>query len=275
MKFADVTYAPNPTYITTPADFSNARQRYWVNWEIHQGHDANNTTYAYRTSSDATNANNSNNIFEARVYDTAHSKSLRITTSGTSRDDDLSRGNNHLYIVRTAEPNSNIVLGRPNMDNRGFSFDKVTSPAFMVASQVGSTRGTLGTGTSSTTTPGFGAYNVSTDLERFYWTARHCATYLEVGDDGTYYKNWRLPTPDEIKLLTDIQGVRPKNSETTTVTLNGITFTGDDRPIDIVMNAGYYYASDRTTPRAHITYTTVGIRCVRDLTQAEIDALNN
>lgn len=99
------------------------------------------------------------------------------------------------------------------------------------------------------------------------WAARHCRTYLEVGADGTYYKNWRLPTKDEIGVIVDLQKE----------TINGVTIAGDDRILYPVLVSRFYIALDGTSVLANENNpnTTPAIRCVRDLTQAEIDALNN
>lgn len=99
------------------------------------------------------------------------------------------------------------------------------------------------------------------------WAARHCQTYLEVGADGKYYKNWRLPTKDEIGVIVDLQKE----------TINGVTIDGDDRILYPVLVSKYYIALDGTNVLANEnnSNTTPAIRCVRDLTQTEIDALNN
>lgn len=267
MAFVSVEYVPNDFYLGSSTSYPN-RQRSWVNWDVHQGVAAG--TASYRVDSRADNGTSLNTIYYAMAYDSGVSK--RIDESGALRND-TGRENNHLYIVQTAEPNSSIVLGRPHMDKNGFSHDKVTSPAFMLASQVGSTHGSIERlYDSSLNTDEFGATGVANDLEKKFWAARHCDTYLEVGADGTYYKDWRLPTPDEIRLLVLNQGTT--SGGVTTVTLNGFSFTGDDRIIDVVLAAGNYYAADHTTREA-TGIDTYGVRCVRDLTQAEIDALNN
>ena len=239
----------------------------WVNWAVHQGVSVNasDESRKYRVNSQADN-NNSSIAYFARVYDTANGVSKIITTSGTMGESQ-DRPNNHMYIVITSEPSTSTVLGRPDMDNRGFSYDQVISPAFMLASQVGSTLQDIKANNAiATTGSAFGSIYVRTKVEVQHWKARHCATYLEVGTDGTYYTNWRLPTQDEIQKL--ISNQQP--------TINGFPISGDDRIIDTVLAAKEYIAADRVSvPTGSSISDEAGVRCVRDLTQAEIDALNN
>ena len=262
MSFVNGGFVKNTSLISNIP----ARDYRWVNWAVHQGQSMSTTVESrtYRVNSQANNTNNAMAYF-ARVYDNANSVSKRITTDG-AMGDSQSRSNNHMYIVMTSEPNTSIVLGRPNMDNRGFSYDKVISPAFMLASQVGSIQNDIGISSGiSTTVQNFGTVYVRTNIEYQHWMARHCATYLEVGSDGTYYKNWRLPTEDEIRMLID-------NQQTT---VNGFQITGDDRIIDLVLGSGYYMAADRVSVPTGTGNTAKAVRCVRDLTQEEIDAFNN
>ena len=93
-----------------------------------------------------------------------------------------------------------------------------------------------------------------------------------MGTDGTYYKNWRLPTQDEINLLISLQATNVGGVQTATI--DGVTITGADRVLDNVLTAGYYRALDGNEVRSNTALKTHTIRCIRDLTQAEIDALN-
>jgi hypothetical protein len=175
-----------------------------------------------------------------------------------------------MFIVQVTSTSSTAVMGRPSIDANGLSSDRVFSPAFMVASQLASTANLPGN-SSSVTAANYGITSVSSADEQKMWAARHCASYLEVGTDGTYYKNWRLPTQDEINLLISLQAENIGGVQTATI--DGVTITGNDRVLDNVLTAGEYRALDGEWVRS-TTLTTQTVRCIRDLTQDEINALN-
>ena len=156
--------------------------------------------------------------------------------------------NNHMYVVQISATSDKYVLGKPILGNPGpyQSYDEVVSPAFMIASQLG-------------------VVSTGWDAES---AAEHCSRYLEVGTDGYRYAGWRLPTNDEIEIISDYQGGRFGN----------ITIPDADRVMDNVLKGSdYFNLSGGTTPS---NFTGQGgssgnyLRCIRDLSAAEIEKLN-
>ena len=146
-----------------------------------------------------------------------------------------------MYVLQITSTSNKYVIGRPVLDSNYQSQDKVVSPAFMIASQLGA----VNTTNSDTT------------------AASHCGTYMEVGEDGKRFVGWRLPTKQEIEVIISYQ--------TGTNTQNVTMVT--------VLGGQYYWALDGTT--AYVSSgsggsTTTGyVRCVRDLTLEEVEQLNN
>ena len=151
--------------------------------------------------------------------------------------------NNHMYIIQVSSTSDQYVLGRPIVNETSHqSQDDVVSPAFMTASQLGAM-----------------AIQGEMTAER---AANHCAQYMEVSIDGTKYVGWRLPTKKEISIIIDYQ-TDSKTSES----------------MAEVLAYHYYYALDGTsvenTKTQHTTSTATFVRCVRDLSPEEIDAINS
>lgn len=149
--------------------------------------------------------------------------------------------NNHMYIVQISSTSDSFILGRPVIDEiTKMSDDHVVSPAFMIASQLGAMSPVGGM-----------------TAEK---AAQHCSEYIEVSTDGTRYSGWRLPTKEEVAVILDYQYTQ---SET----------------MAEVLAAKYYYTLDGTP--AENTYEdrtgTDGTfaRCIRDLTPAEVNAINS
>lgn len=143
--------------------------------------------------------------------------------------------NNHMYVIQVKSTNGKYSIGHPKLDSDGSSQDQVVSPAFMIASQLG-----------AVSSPGF---NASTAL-------KHCETYREVGTDGTVYDGWRLPTNKEVNIIIDYQGEQ-------------------DSPIDVVLAGSHYRTLSKETQATGVSGANKGnfVRCVRDLTPAEIEKL--
>lgn len=143
--------------------------------------------------------------------------------------------NNHMYVIQVKSTNGKYSIGHPELSSDGSSQDQVVSPAFMIASQLG-----------AVSSPGF---NASTAL-------KHCETYREVGTDGTVYDGWRLPTNKEVNIIIDYQGEQ-------------------DSPIDVVLAGSHYRTLSKETQATGVSGANEGyfVRCVRDLTPAEIEKL--
>ena len=185
------------------------------------------------------NGTTNEGIFTAKVYYNGKCYAITNSTTRGSAYDNLT--NNHMYVIQITSTSDKYVLGKPVLDNNYQSQDKVASPAFMIASQLGAV---------STTNSGTTA-------------ATHCGTYMEVGEDGKRYVGWRLPTKQEIEVIIGYQDG--------TYT-SGITMV-------TVLGGAYYWALDGTT--AYVSSGSGGssstgyVRCVRDLSVEEINQLNN
>lgn len=238
-----------------PSSSQAFRNYRWVNYAQDSGGSVNHT---FRLNTDGYTTNNRG--FRPKYYN--GSSVYYMAANNTSTGQRVTQGasvafNPRIFIVQSSSPSSSYVMGRPNTDENGLSQDRVFSPAFMIASQLGAITAIPGIGNYNATTQGI--TTVISDYEKSLWSAKHCATYLEVGTDGTYYKNWRLPTQEEISVIINLQSSSPD----------------EETSLNTVLNAGYYRALDGNEVRANQSLTTHAVRCVRDLTQAEIDALNN
>ena len=178
-------------------------------------------------------------IFTAKVYYNGQCYAISDHDSRGSGYTNLT--NNHMYVLQITSTSSKYVLGRPVLDANYQSQDRVVSPAFMIASQLGAVN-TTNSGTTAST---------------------HCGTYMEVGTDGKRYVGWRLPTKQEIEVIIGYQ------SGTYT---SGVTMV-------TVLGGAYYWALDGTTAYVSTgsggSATTGYVRCVRDLTLEEVNQLNN
>lgn len=147
--------------------------------------------------------------------------------------------NNHMYVIQITSTSDKYILGKPIMGNPSSSqsMDNVVSPAFMIASQLGAV---------STFTNGQNAAN-------------HCKTYMEVGTDGTRYVGWRLPTEKEIGVIEKYQDNNPD-------------------VITQVLSGEYYWHLGNGTIRISSgeggSATNAYVRCVRDLTDADLKRIN-
>ena len=160
--------------------------------------------------------------------------------------------NNHMYVIQISRTSEDYVMGRPELDNNYQSQDHVVSPAFMIASQLGAVT-SFGTGTTA-------ARNA----------AVHCGTYMEVGEDGTRYTGWRLPTAEEVDVIIKYQGTNNNY-----VIIDNIEVAGDDRVMTPVLTGGQYHTLSGTPRATGWSDNNVAVRCIRDLTASEVEALNN
>lgn len=158
--------------------------------------------------------------------------------------------NNRMYIIQVSSTkNSDYNIAHANTDASGYTKDKVVSPAFMIASQLG--------------TVSSGAFNQEN-------ARQHCNTYREVQKEKesnvqVIYDGWRLPTEAEIKFIVDFQKESFKTNDGTT-----------KKPIQPVLQGERYYTLNNSTVETNIQNAGSGtfVRCVRDLTPAEVDELD-
>ena len=177
-------------------------------------------------------------IFTAKVYYNGNCYEIDTYNTRGGYYDNLT--NNHMYVIQITSTSNKYVLGRPVQDGNYQSQDQVASPAFMIASQLGAVT-TTGSGTTAAT---------------------HCGTYMEVGTDGTRYVGWRLPTEQEISVIIDYQKGDYTSGVTMTTVLGGDWYWA--------LNGRAYSTADGSSRTTGNSY----VRCVRDLTLAEVNTLN-
>lgn len=204
----------------------------WIDWQRDQDNHK-----PQKTSSD--------NNFHAKVkigaeiyqyYDNWHwnyGNSYYKAEKGNIANDE--QYNNQMYVVQitSTEQGSNYKIG--HVKNTSYSTENVVSPAFMLASQLG-TVSAHSTGESA---------------------SQHCNDYVEVSKDGMVYDDWRLPTPAEIGVITKYQ------------------YNESQNVITEVLKGRYYWALNHQKIETRIKNSGTGTRCVRDLSPEEVKALEN
>ena len=203
--------------------------------------------WAYRTAA-GQNVYNSytydyNGGYEAKYYENSYIRSFYDDTSF----DNLK--NNRMYIIQVSSTkDSKYNIAHPNIDkSTGYTNDEVVSPAFMIASQLGAVKSANFTQSKAKT---------------------HCETYREVKKENgkqVKYDGWRLPTKAEIQFIVDFQQESYKNNK------------GEKKqPIKPVLEGANYYTLNNKDVATNISGANSGtfVRCVRDLTPAEVDELD-
>lgn len=202
--------------------------------------------WAYRTAA-GQNVYNSytydyNGGYQAKYYENSY---IRIFYDDTSFDN---LKNNRMYIIQVSSTkDSKYNIAHPNIDkSTGYTNDEVVSPAFMIASQLGAVRST-----------NFNQSRAKT----------HCETYREVKKENgkqVIYDGWRLPTKTEIQFIVDFQQESYKNNKGKT-----------KQPIKPVLEgANYYTLNNKTVATGVESGNEVFVRCVRDLTPAQVEELD-
>lgn len=160
---------------------------------------------------------------------------VRYLGGNKNGDDVNGLTNNRMYVIQVKSTNGKYSIGHPKLASDGSSQDQVVSPAFMIASQLGAVRSA--------------GFNSTTAIQ-------HCKTYREVGTDGYVYDGWRLPTNKEVNIIIDYQG-------------------DSNSPIDEVLSGSHYRTLSKETQETGISgdNNEAFVRCVRDLTPAEIEKL--
>lgn len=253
-----------PGWYSTHDDFN-------ADWEDHGDLTGEKTRfYSERTVS--------NNIFESKYYfeqDNRNGKQKYIYTYIAEREyignwpfghyadyytieqgsNQGSQNNNRMYLVQLTSTNSEYTVARPKMTGSGNDIvtelgeenNKVVSPAFMLASQLGT------------------VYPATWDNAQ-----EHCKKYIEVikYDDNTTRRleDWRLPTFAELKIIAKYQNEQPQVMDEV---LGGKSYWSAD-------TNKYLWTSnatndDYTTPNSGSRNTTCYIRCIRDVTPADLE----
>lgn len=155
--------------------------------------------------------------------------------------------NNRMYIILVSSTkDSKYNIAHPNINTSGYTNDDVVSPAFIIASQLGAVQS---------------AYFDQSEAKT------HCETYLEVKKENgkqVKYVGWRLPTKAEIQFIVDFQKESYKNHKGET-----------KQPIKPVLEgANYYTLNNETVATGVKSGDEVFVRCVRDLTPAQVEELD-
>lgn len=211
----------------------------WIDWQEDQAsHDTGKTS-----SDDNFNAKvkEGNYIYEYYDYNYAE-RWWDPNDYKATLGDGASNGqhNNQMYVVQiTNTPqNSKYKIGHvTNIDkNTKLSSEDVVSPAFMLASQLGTV----------------------TKFSKGVDASNHCDKYVEVRTDGKKYTDWRLPTASEIGVITNYQ------------------YKTNQNVIDVVLAGRTYWALNGSQVTANTSNRNTGfVRCVRDLSPEEVKELEN
>ena len=176
--------------------------------------------------------------------------------SWTKNETDCETHNVRNYHVRMMASSGDYTLGRPALDENGYTASdeensKLVSPSFVIASRLGAVLSSYS-----------GLSNMSNDKKLIVF-ADHCKNYVEVDDVNddkkapvVVYDNWRLPTEAELKIIMEIQGTKGSNADAIDYLLNGRYYMSASGP---VFNDKYDTSNSGTA-----TNDNAAIRCVRD-----------
>lgn len=237
-KEATVKYKQSPLIETQNffGDYSSRSEDNWA-YRTAEGTIVKNNRYTYDYSGG----------YLAKYYDTG-SGNIYSFYYGSWRN--LSLTNNRMYILQVSSTKgSKYKIAHPNTDKAtGYTKDEVVSPAFMIASQLGAVQS--------------GTFNQTT-------AKTHCETYREVKKENgkqVIYDGWRLPTKTEIQFIVDFQKESFTRNDNTTI-----------QPIKPVLTGEKYYTlNNESVATGYTGWAASGtyIRCVRDLTPAEVEELD-
>ena len=147
--------------------------------------------------------------------------------------------NNHMYVIQITKSDGTYKIARPRFNNLK-SDDHTVSPAFMLASQLG----------------------VVSRFQTFEDAANHCDAYVEVSMNKKRYEDWSLPTQEEINSIVEFQN--DKKAANT---------------MDRVLKGYYYWTANggksNKVPGSNINNSPGAVRCIRDLSPAEVQELEN
>lgn len=234
---ATVKYKQSPL-IETQNFFGDYSSRSEDNWAYRTAEGQNVTEYRYTYDYEGG--------YLAKYYDKG-SGNIYSFYYGSWRD--LSLTNNRMYIIQVSSTKeSKYNIAHPSINKSGYTNDEVVSPAFMIASQLGAVQSGSFDQTSAKT---------------------HCETYREVKKENSkqvIYDGWRLPTKTEIQFIVDFQKESFKRNDNTMI-----------QPIKPVLEgAKYYTLNNESVATGYTSWESSGtfVRCVRDLTPAEVEELD-
>lgn len=176
-----------------------------------------------------------NNIYT--YYDKKQNQNYQATTRSNMGE----QNNNQMYVVQitsTQQDQTDYKIGHvTTIDPKTkLSQENVVSPAFMLASQLGTVQ----------------PFDDGVDA------SNHCDKYIEVRTDGKKYIDWRLPTAAEIGVIGKYQNNTSQNV------------------MSEVLKAYSYWALNGNQVTANKNGSGTGyVRCVRDLSPDEVKELEN
>lgn len=178
--------------------------------------------------------------YKAKYYDNGDIKYFSDKESSGNK-------NNRMYIIQVSSTkDSKYNIAHPNIKATGYTSDEVVSPAFMIASQLGAV--------------------LSSNFNQAK-AKDHCITYREVKKENgkqVIYDNWRLPTKTEIQFIVDFQKESFKRNDNKKI-----------NPIKPVLKGYMYYTLNNESVKTGYTDDSgTFVRCVRDLTPAEVEELD-
>lgn len=193
-----------------------------------------------------TDTNKSNYIYYAYYKDLPLSYYL---------EDNGTASNNQMYHVVITSTSGDYQLGRPIMskdtdnkdivDPNNLDNDKLVSPSFMLASQLGN----------SSTISWEDAKN-------------QCKNYVEVGINGEVYDDWRLPTAAEINIIIKYQTDTNVNTKDDRAVMDYVlNYEGQSNPDYWVSRSNYFMhipPSGEGALQGGSSDAKHRVRCVRD-----------
>lgn len=166
-------------------------------------------------------------------------------------EDNGTASNNQMYHVVITSTSGDYQLGRPIMkeeivDPNNLDNDKLVSPSFMLASQLGN----------SSTISWEDAKN-------------QCKNYVEVGINGEVYDDWRLPTAAEINIIIKYQTNSKVNTQDDRAVMDYVlNYEGQSNPDYWVSSSNYFMnipaSGAGTLEKEESSEAEHRVRCVRD-----------
>lgn len=209
----------------------------WIDWQTDQAwHDTKKTSSDSKFDAKVKDGDYIYNYYDG-TYGDWYNYYKAVIGNGASDG----QHNNQMYVVQitsTQQDNTAYKIGHvTNIDpTTKQSKENVVSPAFMLASQLGTV----------------GKFRNGVDA------SNHCDKYIEVNKDGKKYTDWRLPTAAEIGVITKYQ------------------YNKDQKVMAEVLQGYKYYALDGSLVVANTAESGSGyVRCVRDLSPEEVKELEN
>lgn len=187
-------------------------------------------------------------VYNNGIYDMGYNQNTKMGYASNSTTYSSGIKNNHMYVIQITSASDQYVIGSPTVDpNTKQSKDNVVYPALMMASQLGAVHSSSGTNYGGQNNVAYNATNA----------AKHCSEYMEVDVNGKKFLGWRLPTDAEIKVIYNYQ----------------YQTKAQDVIVEVLSGDYYYNLSGGRTRNENKTGNTTAVRCVRELTEDDLNYL--